>query len=256
MTAAVIHEAREAQQAAPGRAAVDDDRAVPLRRCIVTRDVRPRAELLRLVVAPDGTVVADIEGRLPGRGLWITPRRDIVADALRRNLIAKAAKRAVVAPADLADRIEAGLARRCLDLLGLARRAGQSVAGFEKVRGWLKDGKAALLVEASDGAADGRRKLQEAAGGRVPTVTAVTAAELAAALGRETAVHVAVAHGPLAERLRLAALRLAEMRDHADGGETKDSERRQQQSRAAQARGAATAAGDALAEQRNDRNRT
>jgi len=187
--------------------------------------VRPRAELLRLVVAPDGTVVADIEGKLPGRGLWITPRRDVVADALRRNLIAKAAKRAVVVPADFADRIEAGLARRCLDLLGLARRAGQSVAGFEKVRGWLKDGKAALLVEASDGAADGRRKLQEVAGG-VPTVAAMTAAELAAALGRETAVHVAVAHGRLAERLQQAAQRLAGMRGHAEDGKTKDSERR------------------------------
>lgn len=254
MKAAVIHEACDAPETAPGRAPADDGRATPLRRCIVTRDVRPRAELLRLVIAPDGTVVPDIEGRLPGRGLWITPRRDVIGEALRRHLIAKAAKRAVVAPDDLADRIEAGLARRCLDLLGLARRAGQSVAGFDKVRGWLRDGKAALLIEASDGAADGRRKLQAGMRG-VPTVAALSAAELAAALGREIVVHVAVARGPLADRLRAAAHRLAEMRDsQADGGETDDVERRQQQSRGPRAARAATAAGDAAPGKKNDRN--
>ncbi len=211
MEAAVMHEARDDREMAPERAPADDGPATPLRRCVVTRAVRPRSELLRLVVAPDGTVVPDIEGKLPGRGLWITPQRAVIAEALRRHLIAKAAKRSVVAPADLAERIEAGLARRCGDLLGLARRAGQSVAGFDKVRGWLRDGKAALLIEASDGAPDGRRKLR--AGMRhVPTIAVLTAAELAAALGRETAVHVAVAPGRLAERLGETALRLAAMR--------------------------------------------
>ena len=211
MEAAVMHEARDDRETAPERAPADDGPATPLRRCIVTRAVRPRAELLRLVVAPDGTVVPDIDGKLPGRGLWITPQRAVIAEALRRHLIAKAAKRSVVAPDDLAERIEAGLTRRCCDLLGLARRAGQSVAGFDKVRGWLRDGKAALLIEASDGAPDGRRKVQAGMRG-VPTIAVLTAAELAAALGRETAVHVAVGPGRLAERLRGAALRLAAMR--------------------------------------------
>lgn len=198
--------------------------AGPLRRCIVTRAVRPRRELLRLVVGPDGTVVPDIEGRLPGRGLWITPERRIVAEALRRGTIAKAAKRQVAVPEDLAERIETGLTRRCLELLGLARRAGQAVAGFEKVRARLREGRVGLLVEASDGAADGRRKLTELAAAvdraRPPQMVAVlSAAELAAALGRETAVHVALAPGRLAERFRDEANRLAGMRGggSADG---------------------------------------
>lgn len=195
----------------------------PLRRCIVTRAVRPRRELLRLVVGPDGTVVPDIEGRLPGRGLWITPERRIVAEALRRGAIAKAAKRQVVVPEDLAERIEAGLTRRCLELLGLARRAGQATAGFEKVRARLREGKVGLLVEASDGAEDGRRKVAELAaavgGARPPQVVAVlSAAELAAALGRETAVHVALAPGRLAERFRDEANRLAAMRSGSTDG--------------------------------------
>lgn len=218
MDAMTMHEARD-DRVAPARTEqqADGGRPAPLRRCIVTRESRPRRELLRLVIAPDGTVVPDIEGRLPGRGLWITPERSVIAEALRRGLIAKAAKRQVTAPADLAERIEAGLARRCLDLLGLARRAGQAVAGFEKVRSRLREGKVGLLVEAADGAADGRRKLADLAaaqgdGAGVPIMAVLSAAELAAALGRETAVHVAVAPGRLASLLQDEAGRLAGLR--------------------------------------------
>ena len=223
MDAVTMHEAGDDRVAGPIQPEAQaghpaDDGREPLRRCIVTRGVRPRRELLRLVIAPDGTVVPDIEGRLPGRGLWITPARPVIAEALRRGLIAKAAKRQVTAPADLALRVEAGLTRRCLDLLGLARRAGQATAGFEKVRSRLREGKVGLLIEAADGAADGRRKLVDLAaalagdGARVPMMTVLSAAELAAALGRETAVHVAVAPGRLASLLRDEAARLAGLR--------------------------------------------
>lgn len=188
---------------APGRA--------PMRRCIVTRAVRPRRELLRLVIGPDALVVPDIEGKLPGRGLWITPSREVIAEALKRGHFSKAARQAVSAPADLAERIETGLVRRCLDLLGLARRAGQAAAGFEKVRAWLQDGKAGLLIQAADASADGKRKLQGLGRG-VPVIEVLTGEELAQALGRDTVVHVALAPGRLAARLADDARRLARMR--------------------------------------------
>ena len=75
----------------------------PLRRCLATRAVRPKSALLRFVVGPDGTLVPDLAGRLPGRGLWITPERDIVASAAAKNLFAKAARERVVVPSDLVD---------------------------------------------------------------------------------------------------------------------------------------------------------
>jgi predicted RNA-binding protein YlxR (DUF448 family) len=183
----------------------------PLRRCLATRLVRPKAELLRFVVGPGDQLVPDIAGRLPGRGLWITPARDIVAGAAARNLFAKAAKARVAVPPDLADRVEGLLARDLLDRLGLARRAGQVVAGFEQVRALLAEGSAGLLLAAADGAEDGRRKLRALAAG-VPVVDCLTSAELAAALGRDTVVHAAVRRGGFAERLRLAAARLQGMR--------------------------------------------
>ena len=193
----------------------DEPDAGPLRRCLATRVVRPKTALLRFVVGPDATLVPDLANRLPGRGLWITPERDIVALAVAKNLFAKAARERVVVPADLVDRVAALLVRDLLDRLGLARRAGQAVAGFEKVRALLVEGAAGLLFAASDGAADGRRKLRALAAA-VPLVECLASAELAAALGRDTVVHAAVRKGNFAERLAEAAVRLEGMRGARD----------------------------------------
>jgi uncharacterized protein len=191
----------------------------PQRRCIVTGEVRERARLLRCVVGPDGAIVPDIEGRLPGRGLWLTPRRDIVERALRKRLFARAARRPVAVPPELADRIERLLARRCSDLLGLARRSGHAIAGFERVGEAVRGGRAELLLEACDGAEGGRRKL--AAQGRgLPTVSVLTAAELGAAFGRERVVHAAVGGGALAARLLIELSRLAGMRNAVEASDS------------------------------------
>lgn len=183
----------------------------PNRRCIVTGEVRPIAELVRFVVGPDETLVPDVEGRLPGRGIWLSARRDVVNTAVAKRIFAKAARRAVVVPPDLADRVEGLLARRCADLLGLARRGGQAVAGFDQVRGALAAGRKGLLFAAVEGAADGRRKLQQVAP-EVAEVAVLRADELGAALGREHFVHVLVAPGRIADRLSIEAARLAGFR--------------------------------------------
>ncbi|MBX6320371.1 MAG: RNA-binding protein [Rhodospirillaceae bacterium] len=203
----------------PGPAAGPEDpgESGPLRRCIATRQVLPKAEMIRFVVDPGGTLVPDLAGSLPGRGLWLRADRDIVALAARRNLFAKAARRPVAVPAGLMDQVERLLTRRCLDLLGLARRSGLAVAGFEAVQAWVSAGRAALLLAASDAGSEGQRKVRAAARcrqGREPAVVALfTGAELAAALGRDAAVaHAAVAPGRIAERLAAEARRLAGMR--------------------------------------------
>jgi uncharacterized protein len=186
----------------------------PLRRCLVSGESRAKAELLRFVVAPDGKLVADVAGRLPGRGLWLTPRRDIVASAVTKRLFARAARQAVIVEDGLADRVEALLAERCRDHIGLARRAGQAVMGFVKVQAALAAGKVGVLVAAADGAADGRGKLKDAAQG-LPLVECLTGVELGAAFGREHVVHAALAAGRLAEMLVSDATRLAGFRPPA-----------------------------------------
>lgn len=183
----------------------------PFRRCLATGEVRRREELVRFVVGPNGVIVPDVAGKLPGRGLWLTARRDIVLTAVTKRLFARAARQPVAVEDGLADRIEALLAWRCRDGIGLARRAGQAVAGFAKVQAALTSGKAAVLVAASDGAADGRNKMRALAP-HLPLMDGLTGAELGAAFGRPHAVHAALAGGRLAQAFLLDAARLGGFR--------------------------------------------
>ena len=192
-TAALIPEANEEQG--------------PHRRCLVTGETHPKAELLRFVIGPDRAVVPDISERLPGRGLWTLAQRDIVAAAVKKRLFQRAARAQVTAEDDLPDRVEALLVRRLIDLIGLARRAGLAVAGFAKVEATLRGKGAAVLIAARDGSADGRGKL-EALAPDLPRVEALTAAELGAGFARESAVHAALRCGPLAEAFLADARRL------------------------------------------------
>ena len=184
----------------------------PLRRCIVTGELRPKAELLRFVVGPGDMVVPDIKGVLPGRGLWLLPRRSIIEKACKRRLFARAARAPVSVPEDLPVQVAQLLRRRCLDLIGLAKRAGQAVSGFEQVRPWLASGQARVLLAAADGAADGRRRLKAlgtALQPELPLIEVFSSAELGAALGRDTVVHAALSDGGLAASVIVEAARLA-----------------------------------------------
>ena len=187
------------------------------RRCIVTNEVTDETCLIRFVVDPEGRVVPDIAARLPGRGAWVRAERSIVEAAAGGNAFARAFGRRVVVPGDLPSAVEAQLARHCLDLLGLARKAGDVAAGFQKVRVWLRSGRAAVVLHARDGSERECERLAPTGGG-VPSVTSFGGAELGLALGRESVVHAAVAAGGLADRIFREASRLEGVRD--SGGRT------------------------------------
>lgn len=170
--------------------------------------------MLRFVVGPDNRIVPDVGRELPGRGLWIGADRNAVARAVKKNLFARAAKTAVTVETDLADQVERLLARRCLDLLGLARRAGQVATGFEAVREALGAGRVKILMTAGDAAAGGAAKLRPGAGAAL-VVDLFTVGELSLALGRENVVHAAVNRGPLADRFAAEVIRLAGFRSPA-----------------------------------------
>lgn len=187
----------------------------PVRRCLVTRVTLPKQALLRFVVAPDGILTPDLAAKLPGRGLYVLPRRAVLAKAVDKNVFSKAARQPVTIADGLADEIERQLTRRCLDLLSLARRAGDAVAGFEKVRAWLQQGRAALVIEAIDGADGGRGKLRGLMRGAAETgqpapqmLAFADASTLGAAFGRDHVVHAALRSGGLADRLASEARRL------------------------------------------------
>jgi len=188
---------------------------LPCRKCIVTGEERPKAELIRFVVGPDNGIVPDLEERLPGRGLWLSADRDVVSTACAKRTFAKAARQKVDVPDDLVERIEALLAGRTMDLIGLARRSGNVVCGFEKVRAALKEGRKGIILAASDGARGGREKLLGASSDDIE-LDLLSSLELGQALGREQVVHAIVAPGALAERIRREMERLRGFRIKAE----------------------------------------
>ncbi|HVI87045.1 MAG TPA: RNA-binding protein [Dongiaceae bacterium] len=181
----------------------------PLRRCIATREILDKSAMIRFVLDPADQVVPDLRQRLPGRGLWVKAEPAALAQAIKTNAFAKAARQSARIPADLPARIAALLRQDVVHLLGLARKSGDLTTGFEKVERELRAGRVMLLIAASDAAADGRTKLARLAGSDVEISAPLSAAELAAALGRETAVHAALKPSGIAERLLLACHRLA-----------------------------------------------
>lgn len=193
------------------------DRDQPERRCIVTGEVQPKAGLIRFVAGPDGQVVPDLAEKLPGRGIWVSADRAAIDKAAAKGLFSRAAKAPVRMPDGLADLIEAGLARRVVELVSLARKSGIAVAGFEKVKGWLAEGRAKVLLQASDGSERGKGKLWTPTGGR--WFGCLTASELGLSFGRDHVIHGALAAGGLTDKVILEASRLTGLRGH-DGGNT------------------------------------
>jgi predicted RNA-binding protein YlxR (DUF448 family) len=186
----------------------------PERRCILTRESGEAAAMVRFVVAPDGRVVPDVDEKLPGRGLWLKAARDIVAQAVEKGAFQKAARASAHASPELAGEVEALLARRCLALIGFARRAGLAVAGFEKVRSMAAKDRVGVLIASREAAADGRRKLSAVAPG-APVVRLFAEAELAQVFGRETVAHAAIEKGRIAREFLREAERLAGFRTEA-----------------------------------------
>ncbi len=202
-------------RAGSGQADRDAQAGSNPRRCAVTRRSGPRDGLIRFVVAPDGTLTPDLAETLPGRGVWIAAARDALTAPGLAKAAARSARKRVSVPDGLADTVERLLAERCRATLGLARRAGLVDAGFDKVRAAIAAGGATLMLTARDSAGrDSRELARRAAAGRrrVRTGAALDSAELGAALGRERLVHVAVADGPLADRLYRDLQRLAGVR--------------------------------------------
>ncbi|WP_016920638.1 RNA-binding protein [Methylocystis parvus] len=193
------------------------------RTCIVTRRREPPEAMIRFVRGPDGVIAPDIRARLPGRGVWVGARAELVAEAAKKRIFAKSLKEQVEAPAQLAQDVDRLLEADCLQMLALANKAGAVTAGFNKVADQLAKSAAAILIEAADGGADGKRKLRQSArradagnrqenDGVPPIVGLFTSSQLDLALGRTNVIHAALASGGagmsfLSRCRRLAAYR-------------------------------------------------
>lgn len=227
MTSALADINAKAGEAGEAKAEGGGRRAGRTRMCAVTREVRPEADLIRFVAAPDGALVPDLKARLPGRGVWVGATRARVAEALKKNVFQRGLKRPVSTPDDLPDLVAARLREAALGRLGLARRAGAAVAGFAKVEAAIAGETLSAVLAASDAAEDGQRKMGQALRRRfgesapIPVIRLFTASELGLAMGRADVIHAAVLQRPAGKSFVEAANRLRRY-EGAGGGGTPD----------------------------------
>ena len=174
----------------------------PERTCIVTREAKSPAELIRFVLGPDGQVVPDLRHKLPGRGVWVTARADMVAEAAKRRLFSRAFKTEARAPETLAQDIERLLREDLRQGLALANKAGTVITGFHKVESAITDKPIVALIHAAEAAEDGRRKLANQLRKRLgeaissfPVIQELPIGELDLALGRSHVIHAALVAG-------------------------------------------------------------
>jgi predicted RNA-binding protein YlxR (DUF448 family) len=178
------------------------------RMCIVTRTRGEPDDLVRFVRGPDGTVVPDIRCELPGRGVWVQARQPLVAQAVKRKLFRRGLGEDCRALEALPGQVADLLRRAALNYLALANKAGLVVAGFEKVAAAIGKGRAAVLVEAADGAEDGWRKLVaklNRSGQQAEIVRSFDSAALDLALGRPHVIHAALSGDGLTRKFVAAA---------------------------------------------------
>jgi uncharacterized protein len=200
--------------------------AAPERRCIATMERRSQAEMIRFVLGPDRQVVPDVAARLPGRGAWVTASRDALEQALKKGAFARAFKAQARAAPDLAAQTEDILVRGLLNMIGMAKRAGDLTLGFEQVREAVRSARPACLMTAANASEDQRRKVLALVRGLYgpqpgedpadvhlpPVVACFSDEELGMALGRERVVHAClkqgrIAHAWIGELARLSGFR-------------------------------------------------
>jgi predicted RNA-binding protein YlxR (DUF448 family) len=192
----------------------------PERKCIATGEVQPKYGLVRFVVGPDAQVFPDILGKLPGRGMYVAADAAAIELAVKKKLFTRAAKMQVTVQDDLLEEVEKQLARRVVDLISLQRKGGRAVAGYEKVKSWLQNEEAQVLIQATDGSARGKTKLSTPHFGQY--IGWLTADELGLAFGRQTVIHGALASGGLTLRVVEEAQRLKGVRvNEAGSGQPK-----------------------------------
>src|SRR5262245_40288077 len=202
----------ETLDAGPRQAAAGAERF-----CAASGQVKPVAEMIRFVVAPDGGPVADLKRRLPGRGLWITGTREAIEAAVARKVFARGFKRDIRVAADFVETTERLIEQAVLDALAVARKAGKVAMGFAKTEAALADAAVAAILHAAEAAPDGVRKLDAALRrrpdvDRVVIIGSLSGAQLDLALGRPNVIHAALLAGPESGTFLARAARLDRFR--------------------------------------------
>jgi len=128
----------------------------PQRSCLACREVKDKKSLLRFVLAPDNTVVPDLQQKLPGRGVYTCMKGSCLTRAAQKKQFSRGFKGEVIgAEADvLVRQVTDKLEERIASYLSLANKGGKIASGSDQVMDKLKKGGVGILFVATDISAD------------------------------------------------------------------------------------------------------
>ena len=132
------------------------------RTCIVTKAEQSPDEMIRFVVGPDKQVFPDLQRKLPGRGVWVSAKRELLEQAVAKKLFARGFKDKVKAEDNLPQLVEDIMRQTSLQALAMTKKAGLVATGQAKAEAMIREGAALALLQASDAGTDGVKKLAAA----------------------------------------------------------------------------------------------
>lgn len=179
------------------------ERRQPQRTCLGCREVHVQDKLVRFVRSPDGALLIDYRGRLPGRGAYTCLKAACIRQAVVRKQFERALRLSAPAPPpeQLLAALAEAVAERLLGLLGMARKSSQVLSGSNQVLDALDHPERLAVVILADDVSGGiAEKVGGKARGRaVPCLVYSDKATLGQALGRGERSVTALLKGRLAE---------------------------------------------------------
>ncbi|MDD4520092.1 MAG: DUF448 domain-containing protein [Alphaproteobacteria bacterium] len=170
-----------------------------LRTCLITRKALPKEELLRFVISDEGDLVFDLENKLPGRGFWLLADKKVLQEALLKKPFHTPKLKI---EEGFEKKVEERLLKRILSFIGLAKKSGVLIAGFDSVKINLIKEKLQILFLASDGAENGQEKVNAVLEKMVkkPLICSdFSSKELAFSLNRDKVVYMGVTESAFAD---------------------------------------------------------
>jgi predicted RNA-binding protein YlxR (DUF448 family) len=161
--------------------------------------------LVRLVLGPDGSVVADPRGGALGRGAWVHASAECVRRAVPRGLSHALKTNVTTSAEELLAQLRAAGLRRALGLVGAAHRARKAAAGATAATEALERGLGRLVVIAEDARAAAELPAVAAAVERGESLALGTKTTVGAALGRAETAVVVILDDRLGASIREAA---------------------------------------------------
>ena len=171
---------------------------------------KSRDEMIRFVLDPDNRVVPDLRRKLPGRGVWITARRNFVQQAVDKRLFSRGFKKDVAVENELVQTIEDQLRASVTGLLSLARKANVLIVSRSKVEAQIRSGDVSLILQASNKDGDGKQKINRLAKQTVPPpdmYEIFTSEEMDVISGGVNTAHIALKNSGITEKINGAIRR-------------------------------------------------